>query len=189
MRSVQITTIMGCSSWWNDGDWHMKAAPILALLAVIGTGLGLAIIFMDRDDKNVDPPEVQLGFDPAALYSIAVAEGDQYDQSNWMLSVDSANIAIGNLRDLDAEDNPQSYYAFVSPQLPASFSASFAGWSLQSNGQLGSDELFRIVAFDNGVFDPDGWSLSAKPVESYGRDQRDEESNFCFVQKHIEHRP
>jgi hypothetical protein len=42
-------------------------------------------------------------------------------------------------------------------------------------------ELFRIVAFDNGVFDPDGWSLSARPFESYERDQRDEESNFCFV--------
>eukprot|EP00544_Gedaniella_sp_CCMP2646_P003894 CAMPEP_0202497666 /NCGR_PEP_ID=MMETSP1361-20130828/23486_1 /ASSEMBLY_ACC=CAM_ASM_000849 /TAXON_ID=210615 /ORGANISM="Staurosira complex sp., Strain CCMP2646" /LENGTH=235 /DNA_ID=CAMNT_0049129333 /DNA_START=120 /DNA_END=824 /DNA_ORIENTATION=- len=174
---------MNCSCW-NSQTWHMKAATVLGCLSIV-VGVVCAVVFSNNDLPpptaappivDVPLPGVQLGFDPTATYNIAVAEDDTYRQSNWALSVDSTDSP----RDNDTESNPQSYYAFVSSQPPAFFD----GWSLQSNDEVGSDERFRIVAFlniDNSVFGSEGWSLSAKSYERYERDQRDEESNFCFV--------
>ena len=179
---------MNCS-WWNSTTWHMKTATVLTSLSIV-VGVVCAVIFSNNDlpPPTAAPPTaaptivaaapspaVQLGFDPTAIYNIAVAEDDTYGQSNWALSVDSRDSP----RDNDTKSNPQSYYAFVSPQLPAFFD----GWSLQSNGEVGSDERFHIVALniDNSVFGSEGWALSANSYERYERDQRDEESNFCFV--------
>lgn len=121
---------MNCSCW-NSTTWHMKTATVLGCLSIV-VGVVCAVVFSNNDfppptaaaPPTAAPPivaapspELQLGFDPTDSYNIAVAEDDTYGQSNWALSVDSTDSP----RDNDTESNPQSYYAFVSPQLPAFF--------------------------------------------------------------------